>query len=104
MILVPKGCLCCSIYVECVDGTGILEWDTVAERLVKFMANETGYISVYPASDKIIVIDYDMPTVNVLRPQSEALTAVLVRMAPTCLIGRLRLSRQRGASRGAVHH
>ena len=61
--------LCCSVYAECSDNLGILEWNSVTNTLVHFFPNQTGYLSAAPADDKIFVLDYDTPTVNVLEPR-----------------------------------
>ena len=58
----------CSVYAECADGLGVLEWDLVTNTLVQFFPNQTGYLSAAPADDKILVLFYDTPTVSVLQP------------------------------------
>lgn len=60
----------CSIYVECADNTGVIEWDTVRNAFVAFFSNQTGYVSVAPGDDKVLVLGYDN-IVNVLAPTSE---------------------------------
>ncbi len=57
-----------SVYAECSDNLGILEWDSITNTLVQFFGDQTGYLSAAPADDKILVLDYDTPTVNVLQP------------------------------------
>lgn len=56
-----------SAYMECSDTTGVIEWDTVQNSFVAFFSNQTGYVSVAPGDDKILVVGYDS-TVNVLAP------------------------------------
>lgn len=58
------------MYVECADNTGFFEWDAVHNTFVHFFGNITGYVSVAPADDKILVVGYD-DYVNVLQPTSE---------------------------------
>jgi len=58
------------VYAECSDNLGILEWESISNTLVQFFPNQTGYLSAAPADDKILVLDYDTPTVNVLQPNS----------------------------------
>ena len=57
-----------SVYAECSDNLGILEWDSITNTLVQFFGDQTGYLSAAPADDKILVLDYDAPIVNVLQP------------------------------------
>lgn len=49
---------------------GVIEWDTVANAFVTFFSNMTGYVSVAPGDDKVLVVGYDT-NVNVLAPTSE---------------------------------
>ena len=54
-------------YVECADNTGVFEWNTVSNTFVRFFSNFTGYVSVAPGDDKVLVIGYD-DAVQVLLP------------------------------------
>jgi hypothetical protein len=56
-------------YVECADNTGVFEWNTATNTFVHFFSNFTGYVSVAPADDKVLVIGYD-DAVQVLAPTS----------------------------------
>lgn len=58
----------CSIFFECADNKGVFEWNTVTNTFVKFFANITGYVSVAPGDDEVLVVGYDS-NVNVLKPQ-----------------------------------
>ena len=58
----------CSAFFECADNKGIFEWNTVTNTFVKFFANITGYVSVAPGDDEVLVVGYDS-NVNVLKPQ-----------------------------------
>lgn len=49
---------------------GVIEWDTVKNAYVTFFSNQTGYVSVAPNDDKILIVGYDN-IVNVLAPTSE---------------------------------
>lgn len=60
----------CSAFFECADNKGIFEWNTVTNTFVKFFANITGYVSVAPGDDEVLVVGYDS-NVNVLKPQSK---------------------------------
>lgn len=47
---------------------GIFEWNTVSNTFVQFFSNITGYVSVAPGDDEVLVVGYDS-NVNVLKPQ-----------------------------------
>jgi hypothetical protein len=49
---------------------GFIEWNTVTNTFVHFFSNITGYVSVAPGDDEILVVGYDS-NVNVLKPQGE---------------------------------
>lgn len=51
---------------------GVFEWNTATNTFVKFFPNITGYVSVAPGDDEILVVGYDS-NVNVLKPQGELL-------------------------------
>ena len=72
-----------SVYAECSDNLGILEWDSVSNTLVQFFPNQTGYLSAAPADDKILVLDYDTPTVNVLQPNGAVQVVCALRASDT---------------------
>ena len=72
----------CSVYAECSDNLGILEWDSLSNTLVQFFPNQTGYLSAAPADDKILVLDYDTPTVNVLQPNGALCSAFRAHLTP----------------------
>ena len=61
-----------SVYAECADGKGVLEWDSVNNTLVHFFPNQTGYLSAAPADDKILVLFYDTPIISILEPRGAA--------------------------------
>ena len=61
----------CSAFFECADNKGIFEWNTVTNTFVKFFANITGYVSVAPGDDEVLVVGYDS-NVNVLKPQGRS--------------------------------
>ena len=63
--------LLCSVFIECVDGTGTIEWNAVSNTLVAFHANAVGQITMSPANDRAFVVDGDSSIVNVLLPTSE---------------------------------
>jgi hypothetical protein len=50
---------------------GVFEWDTASNTFVKFFGNITGYVSVAPGDDEVLVVGYDS-NVNVLKPQGTA--------------------------------
>ena len=62
------GVPCAACTRSASDNLGILEWDSVTNTLVEFFPNQTGYLSAAPADDKILVLNYDYPTVDVLQP------------------------------------
>ncbi|CAL5229447.1 g12772 [Coccomyxa viridis] len=62
-------------FFECADNKGIFEWNTVTNTFVKFFANITGYVSVAPGDDEVLVVGYDS-NVNVLKPQANNVPAV----------------------------
>ena len=67
----PDSYLClCSAFFECADNMGFFEWNTVTNTFVHFFSNITGYVSVAPGDDEILVVGYDS-NVNVLKPQGE---------------------------------
>ena len=47
---------------------GVFEWNTVSNTFVRFFPNITGYVSVAPGDDEVLVVGYDS-NVNVLKPQ-----------------------------------
>ena len=63
-----RALVLCSAFFECADNMGIFEWNTVSNTFVKFFANITGYVSVAPGDDEVLVVGYDS-NVNVLKPQ-----------------------------------
>ena len=67
--------LCCSAYVECVDG-GIFEWNTVDDTLIHFFANVTGYLTASLGDDWILVSDASSNLVTLLLPQGDNLLIV----------------------------
>ena len=67
-----------SVYAECADGKGVLEWDSVNNTLVHFFPNQTGYLSAAPADDKILVLFYNTPIVSVLEPRGTSCRQTLV--------------------------
>ncbi len=67
---VHDALMLCSAFFECADNKGIFEWNTVTNTFVKFFANITGYVSVAPGDDEVLVVGYDS-NVNVLKPQGE---------------------------------
>ena len=58
----------CSAFFECADNMGIFEWNTVSNTFVQFFGNITGYVSVAPGDDEVLVVGYDS-NVNALKPQ-----------------------------------
>jgi hypothetical protein len=62
----------CSAFFECADNMGVFEWNTATNTFVKFFANVTGYVSVAPGDDEVLVVGYDS-NVNVLRPRGRSL-------------------------------
>ena len=60
--------LLCSAFFECADNMGVFEWNTVSNTFVQFLPNITGYVSVAPGDDEVLVVGYDS-NVNVLKPQ-----------------------------------
>ena len=71
VIQAPDSSLClCSAFFECADNMGVLEWNTVTNTFVHFFSNITGYVSVAPGDDEVLVVGYDS-NVNVLKPQGE---------------------------------
>ena len=60
----------CSAFFECADNMGVFEWNTVSNTFVQFFGNITGYVSVAPGDDEVLVVGYDS-NVNVLKPQGE---------------------------------
>ena len=60
-----------SAYFECSDNVGVFEWNTAANTFVKFFSNITGYVSVAPGDDEVLIIGYDH-RVNVLKPQGKS--------------------------------
>ena len=65
--LLPAA-LPCSAFFECADNMGVFEWNTVSNTFVQFFPNITGYVSVAPGDDEVLVVGYDS-NVNVLKPQ-----------------------------------
>ena len=63
--------LLCSAFFECADNMGVFEWNTVSNTFVQFFPNITGYVSVAPGDDEVLVVGYDS-NVNVLKPQGES--------------------------------
>jgi hypothetical protein len=49
---------------------GIFEWNTASNTFVKFFANVTGFVSVAPGDDDILVLGYD-GNVQVLKPNGK---------------------------------
>ena len=49
----------CSAFFECADNMGIFEWNTVSNTFVQFFGNITGYVSVAPGDDEVLVVGYD---------------------------------------------
>ena len=70
--------ICCSIFLECVDG-GTLEWNALTNQPVYFHMNITGYISAAPADDRILVTASNYNWATVLTPLGMAINA------PDCL-------------------
>ena len=60
-----------SAYIECVDETGVLEWNTASNTLVAFHQNVSGIMQMSPNNDHAFVIDADAGLVNVLTPNGE---------------------------------
>ena len=60
-----------SLYIECVDGSGTLEWNTVSNTLVAFHQDTVGQATASPANDRIFVVDGDESIVHVLVPGCE---------------------------------
>ena len=61
-----------SAYIECVDGTGVLEWSTATNTLVAFHQNISGILEMSPNNDHAFVIDGPSGLVNVLTPAGAA--------------------------------
>ena len=60
--------LCCSLFIECVDQSGTLEWNSVSDTLVAFHTSSPGQVTASPANDRVFVVDADNSTVNVFTP------------------------------------
>lgn len=58
----------CSAYIECVDETGVLEWNTADNTLVAFHQNISGILEMSPNNDHAFVINGGDGVVNVLTP------------------------------------
>ena len=59
----------CSVFMECADKSGVLEWDTESDRIVTLHENIVGTISGPPSGDRIIVTNYDNSSATVLATQ-----------------------------------
>jgi hypothetical protein len=60
----------CSVYAECVDGAGTLEWNTKSDTFVALL-DVVGTLYNAPAGDQIYVTNTDNSTAAVLRPGGE---------------------------------
>ena len=67
----------CSLFLECTDGSGILEWDTKEDRMVTVHESLVGTVSGPPTGDRIIVTDYSNSTAAVIVPQGGLLLRVM---------------------------
>jgi hypothetical protein len=66
-------CLFCSIFIECVDGSGILEWNTANDTLVKMHTTFNGVVTGAPADDMIFVGNEANSLAVMLQPGGELL-------------------------------
>ena len=57
----------CSLYLECADGAGILEWNTANDTLVK-LHNIVGVVTGAPADDVIFVGNNEESSATLLKP------------------------------------
>lgn len=67
----------CSLFLECADSSGILEWDTKEDRIVTVHESLVGTVSGPPTGDRIIVTDYSNSTAIVIVPQGGLLLQVM---------------------------
>ena len=67
-MLSPHIYLCCSFYAECVDGTGILEYDVVGDKFIALHTNISGTVTIAPANDRIFVVETGSSIVNIITP------------------------------------
>ena len=59
----------CSLFIECVDGTGTMEWNTVNDTLVRWHTNAIGAITGAPADDMVFVSDSGNSSVTMIKPK-----------------------------------
>jgi hypothetical protein len=60
----------CSLLIECVDGTGTLEWNTVNDTLVK-MHTIVGVVTGAPADDMIFIGNSGNSVAVMVKPGGE---------------------------------
>ena len=61
------------MFFECADESGLLEWDTKADRLITVHKNITGMVSGPPSGDRVIVTNYDNSSAAVIVTQGKFL-------------------------------
>jgi len=61
----------CSLYIECADGTGTLEWNTANDTLVKFHDTLIGVVTGAPADDMIFVGNQGKSLAVLVQPGSK---------------------------------
>ena len=71
MKLTPESCTklvaMCSLFIECVDGAGVLEWNTANDSYVA-LHNITGVVTGAPADDMIFVGNNADSRATMLKP------------------------------------
>lgn len=89
----------CSLYIECVDHTGTLEWNTVNDTLVKLHQTVIGPPTGAPADDMIFVVNTDNSLAVLVQPGRESpMPPFLVLWCAFFAVTRMSLGTGRGAA------
>ena len=54
-----EGLYNCSIFLECADKAGVLEWDAQSDKFVTLHEGVVGTVSGPPTGDRVLVTNYD---------------------------------------------
>ena len=73
-------CINCSLYIECVDGAGVLEWNTANDTFVHLHTTLPGVVTGAPADDIIFVGNKEGSNATMVKPEGQTPHLALLRM------------------------